>query len=317
MRLWVVHMNGFTPETWPVVSLPRLGSVKNLKHKIDEAGSETRVVFVGTGGKYTKKHEKGKLLGLVDIHDMPIFNTEEVIDEKHKWSDENKTERSEIYNDAGMIRWPTGIAIKRSWYFKEPPDAKSEHLLGILNAAGKKVFYNPNLGIGNAWEVEDKKRVENILNLPRGDEIYPNIDPAQADWTGLPTGPTQGPIPANRKNQLAPQNAKPKNHPNQAYTYVLRFADSDCYKIGRTIDLNRRLSEINAHIPIEILGEEKSWRQYFSHAWEDEDCEQLAHDCENYLRNLLLEDHRTYGERVKCDKSKMKWAWNKAIRQTS
>ena len=197
MRLWIAHMNGFTPETWPVVSLPRQGSVINLKHEIYKVGSDTRIAFAGMNGKPTEENEQGKLLGLADIYDMPIFNTEEVIDEKHKWRNESKAEHSNIYNDAGKIKWPTGLAISQCWKFTNPPDAKLENLLGTLSATGTKIFYNQNISRGTPWQVKDNIRVKNILELQYGSAVFPKIDSAQTDWMGLPIGPTQGLPPSN------------------------------------------------------------------------------------------------------------------------
>ena len=314
MRLWIAHMNGFTPETWPVVSLPQQGSVINLKHEIDEAGSDTLIAFVGTGGKETDENEQGKLLGLADVYDMPIFNTEEVIDEKHKWRNESKAEHSNIYNDTGKIKWPTGLAIRQGWKFTNPPDAKLESLLGTLSNNRKKIFYNQNIGIGTPWEVKDKIRVKNILELLRGNAIFPKIDTAQTDCRGLPIGPTQGLPPSNGKNQSNFPNPKSENCSSQACTYVLRFAESNCYKIGYTGDLNGRLSAINAHIPFEIL--DKSWVPvpFMCQDWHGHGSTTKAYDMEQCVLNFLS-DKRTYGERVQCTKGELKSAWNKAVRK--
>lgn len=311
MRLFVTHMPGFTPDTWPVVSFPKAGCVKRLKREIDEAGPETRVLFLGTLGKDTAKHERGRLLGLADVYDQPIYNTEEVIDDCHKWKDEEKTERSNIYSEDGTIRWPTGLAIRRAWFFDQPPNAKEEQFLGKTNERGNREYIDYETGL--AWEIWDESRIDNIMALPRSEEtLYTDIASEVADWTGLPTGPTYGPPPSTGDKGLQTE-SQPKAPPVRAYTYVLRFGGSDCYKIGYTTSLRARLTSINAHIPIEILQHDSHWELYLCHTWSGKDCRDLAYLCENLLRNKLLEKRRTRGERVKCPEAELKGAWKTAI----
>lgn len=313
MRLWVVHMNGFTPNTWPVVSFPEAGCVTRLKREIDDAGPNTRVLFLGTLGKDTAEHERGRLLGLAEVYDQPIYDTNEVIDDCHKWKDKKKTKRSNIYKLDGTIRWPTGLAIKRAWFFDQPPDAKDEQLLGRKSEKGSKIYIHYETGM--AWEIWDNTRIENIMALPLSGPEYPSIRSEMADWTGLPTGPTSGP-PPSKGDSSSQTKFKPKAPPDRAYTYVLRFGGSDCYKIGYTTKLHERLTSINAHIPKEILQDGMHWKRYCYHGWSGKDCEEHAFQCEGILLNQLLKERRTLGERVRCTEAELKRVWQEAISMT-
>lgn len=153
MNLFAVHMDGFEPETWPVVSFSKRGVCQRL---LNDFQSGDRILYVGIT-KANLRHERRKLLGLVEINtdsveinDDQIVNTEDFIDPS--------TVDCRSCNKNGKFRWPFGIRMSRAWRFtpKESlPDAKS-HI-------GKQYSFPPR---GNYYRVDDDK-VDAIMNLPQ------------------------------------------------------------------------------------------------------------------------------------------------------
>jgi len=92
-----------------------------------------------------------------------------------------------------------------------------------------------------------------------------------------------------------------------ACTYVMRFGDSDVWKIGFATNMRIRLACINAHVPVELIG--LSWRTFLQQRW---DSEQLAYNMEQRVLKLLSK-HRTHGERVRCTPDAVAGAWQTAL----
>ncbi len=93
----------------------------------------------------------------------------------------------------------------------------------------------------------------------------------------------------------------------KSVTYAMRYGKSDCWKVGHTIDVKQRQSDINKHIPYEITDEK--WELFRTQSWENET---MAFEMEQTLFRELLE-FRTVGERLQCKEETLHKAWLKAI----
>lgn len=92
----------------------------------------------------------------------------------------------------------------------------------------------------------------------------------------------------------------------KTWTYAARFGASPTWKIGQTSDLEERLRDLNAHVPVEYLEEQWSiaWRQEWPSAERAKEMEQRV--------LTILDDKRTQGERVRCSEKELKKAWVEA-----
>lgn len=115
--------------------------------------------------------------------------------------------------------------------------------------------------------------------------------------------PKTGPAPPTFESTIS----RDANRP--AYTYVARFGQSEIWKIGHTVDPDRRLRQLNLHIPIEEIC--SCWRLELLQNWESE---ADAHEMEQALLYNLAQ-HRTHGERVRCPRKTISAAWATSKRQ--
>ncbi|HEX8467835.1 MAG TPA: hypothetical protein VF620_08530 [Allosphingosinicella sp.] len=114
------------------------------------------------------------------------------------------------------------------------------------------------------------------------------------------SGPTTGPKPAAWSGQVSRDNLQP------AVTYVLRWGETDVWKVGHTIDIDKRVSQVNKHIPVEVLG--ISWCLITTRRWENSI---LAHAMEQEVFRLI-DPSRSLGERLRCSGSCLIPAWDEA-----
>jgi hypothetical protein len=91
------------------------------------------------------------------------------------------------------------------------------------------------------------------------------------------------------------------------WVYSVRFGDRDVWKIGHTNDVRTRLSELNKHIPYEVLGER--WTVFRTHKWATPE---LAYAMEQRILTNLAK-HRTTGERVRCSETELAEVWKNSI----
>jgi hypothetical protein len=91
-----------------------------------------------------------------------------------------------------------------------------------------------------------------------------------------------------------------------AFTYVLRFGSRDIWKIGHAVDVQARLTEVNKHVPYEVLGER----------WSVTEQEQCPSETDAYqMEQRVLTALRTpssVGERVCCSRRELDAAWRAA-----
>ncbi|RYZ16070.1 MAG: hypothetical protein EOO70_05370 [Myxococcaceae bacterium] len=92
-----------------------------------------------------------------------------------------------------------------------------------------------------------------------------------------------------------------------AFTYCLQFGKRELWKIGHTGDLKKRLGEVNAHVPSEVLGER--WQVLLSHHC---DSSIAAYAMEQRVLKAL-ERFRTEGERVRCSRRELDRGWQTGV----
>jgi len=114
--------------------------------------------------------------------------------------------------------------------------------------------------------------------------------------------PTKGPSPTDWSGVVHRVGTAP------ASTYVARFGERDVWKVGHAQDLGARLTELNRHVPHEILGEQ--WHMIYSRRWSSA---VLAYGMEQALL-VELTRLRTTGERVACNERRIRSAWDNFVR---
>ena len=145
MNLFALHLYFFEPDKWPVVAFRHEKTQEDL---LSDLKPGDRILHVGS---CNAKHRQGrkKLLGLAEIADNPIVNTEYAIDP-------SCIEKG-FFNAKENFRWPYGLRMSRAWRFtpnESLPDAKSH--IGDLYSKTPRRYYR----------VDDDK-VDAIMKLPK------------------------------------------------------------------------------------------------------------------------------------------------------
>ncbi|MEZ5690473.1 MAG: hypothetical protein R3D71_02270 [Rickettsiales bacterium] len=281
MKIFATRTWGFRPETYPVISFVREGDRDKLL-KESEIGDV--ILIVGTQGEPTEENERGRLLGIAQIGRIAV-DTLTVLDESEI--------RPHDYDAHGNYRWPKALAMTRAWYFPSKPllkDVLAQQL--PYNATTQAVLLN-----------EDDTSA--IMALQAEEALIPETE-AVAKLKKLESAllrgkPTRGVIPSAWSSRVVRELGR------KSVTYALRYGKSDCWKIGHTVDVKQRLSDINKHIPYEITGEK--WELFRTQSWENET---LAYEMEQGLFNDLFK-FRTAGERLQCKEEDLHIAWLKSI----
>jgi hypothetical protein len=117
---------------------------------------------------------------------------------------------------------------------------------------------------------------------------------------GRPAGPTKGPSPTAWRGTVERENSGP------ASTYIMRFGDSQVWKIGYASNVTKRLAELNRHIPFEVL--KVRWQLAHEKRWPSV---QEAFDMEQSVLRVLSAS-RTTGERVQCSEILLLRGWEEA-----
>jgi len=277
MKLFATRVWGYDPATWPLATFGTEGICSNL---LRASSPGDRIAFVGTKGAPTSEEERGCILGYAEfgrnIEDtLSVFDADII--------------GPEAYDERGNFRWPHGIALTRAWQIEKPaPD--------LVETIGRQLPYNATT---MAVELSDDER-DKIFDLPCnevklvGSKTYQEIRRRTGILQG--GGRSKGPVPSDRQGggyQVG----------QVSYTYVVRFGKSQCFKVGYTIDLNRRLGELNAHVPFELL--EQKWQPYLS---EQHVNEELAHEMEQRVLDALPKESIT-GERFVLDSGDLDVFW--------
>jgi len=278
-RFW-----GFDPARWPVISF---GLEGNRDALISASQPGDLIAFIGTQSDPTMPEERGLFLGLAEIGRWPV-DTLDVLDPAVL------DERS--YSTDGSFKWPKSLPMLRAWRFDNPRPRVTAILKQQLSyeATTRAVRLDP----------EDQAAV---LSLPRTEVDLPDVPILRQHRhlsSALANGPTKGPVPTSRTGESS------QNADVMTQTYALRFGKRNLWKIGQARDLQSRLSELNKHIPHEVLAEAWTAHGALVHSWPTAE---LAYQMEQRVLTLLT-SKRTHGERMACTVDELTSAWLDALK---
>ena len=151
MRLFVVHMDGFTPATWRVVSLSNSNAVVQLQSHIRQWNPDYWVLYVGIK-EAIRVQERGKLIGIAKADGSAIVKSRDHIDE-------------DMIDDGCFgtrsFRWPTGLRINEAHLFSTTPLPDAKTLIGSQYSTDSQS------NRGGYFVMSDQARIEHILALPK------------------------------------------------------------------------------------------------------------------------------------------------------
>jgi len=282
VKIFATRVWGYHPATWPLVTFNTIGNLNNLLNK---SRANDVVVFVGTKTKNTRPDEQGRLLGMVQFGREPVDSLDIIREEQ----------LSPEHFVKGSFKWPKAVVMTRAWQFQDNP-------LPYLT----DVFHRqlPRNATYQAVELKEQD-AEVVKNLAAIELDIPEIQILE----GLPQierrkyreGRRQGPVPSAWNGGGSRTLGRP------SATYIMRFGDTDCWKIGWTIDASNRLKALNKYVPREITN--RNWEIYKLQSWENET---LAYNMEQAVLNSL-KNHQTQNERVLCPQDTIDAIWKKHI----
>lgn len=281
MKIFITRVWGFDPERWPVITFGLEGNRDKL---LQESSPGDRIIFVGTLREPTQDAIRGRLLGIAEIGRIAV-DTLNVIG--------NEVRGPHDYDETGRFRWPKAILMVRAWRFAPQP-----MLLDVLTE--QLPYHATPQAILLSQEDADA-----VLSLPLVEAAIPTSSALEKakllDRALNGSRPTTGPVPSSWTG------ASGRDVNRTAFTYALRFGNTDIWKIGYAVDVKERLKQVNWHIPMEIVPER--WSLKFQQQWQSE-TDAYAME-QRMLRGL--DRHRTEGERVKCSEPELLTAWLAAI----
>lgn len=281
MKIFATRVWGFDPATWPLITFGLEGNRDRLLQN-SEIGDY--ILFVGTQNEPTEESDRGRLLGISHIGRVPVDSLSVLAPSAIGTHD---------YDERGNFRWPKALVMTRAWKFKSKPllrEVLAEQL--PYNATTQAVLLN-------------EADTNAIMNLEAEEVPIPlseSIENLRTLEIALERGrPTRGVIPVAWSQEIIRTFGSP------SVTYLMRYGNTDCWKIGHTKNVKERLAEINRHVPHELTG--VKWTLTRTQQWPDEEG---AYKMEQKLFNLVT-IYRTEGERVRCSEKILHDAWIKSI----
>jgi predicted GIY-YIG superfamily endonuclease len=230
------------------------------------------MVVAGFAHEPTAPRDRGLLLGFVEFAPVPVGLADlcgvDGLPVTHRADD-------------GSATWPYALPVVRAWTFDEPR-------MRVSDAFRDPLVLDP---VERAVEL-DAEEAKLVHLLPKT-EVAPSYDVLRRRSHVLARAvirsvPTTGPKPSAWTAEVA-------HDPNaEAWTYLMRFGNRDVWKVGHTQDLERRLEELNLHVPYEALNER--WALVLTQRWENS---VLAYEAEQRIL-AHLQMYRTVGERLVC-----------------
>ncbi len=285
MKVFVKYVWGFTPDTWPIVAFSKPGHRLKL---LRESSPGDRVVFIGANNSNTPiEGDRGRLLAMVEFGRKEI-DTLDVLKQEDIRSEND-------YNEQGEFKWPQALAMTKAWRFTDDP------LPLIKDIIAEKL---PPNSISQAIELNDSD-TQSVLSLAKEEVALPQNEVieklARTNKRLSQNNPTKGPVPS------ASSKGGQRSLGNPAFTYAFRFENTDYWKIGYAGDIDKRLKNVNKHIPVDLL--KQSWKRKFKHR---SSSETGAYNMEQRVLALLIK-YRKQGEMVECSETILLSAWAKAI----
>ena len=142
MRLFITHMQDFTPLEWPIISYSRQAVVERLCRNI---GANEYLLYVASQ-KCPMPNMRGKILGFAKIKDRTVRTAAE------KYVSPEKIDEGCMKN--GSFKWPFGVLIGEAKILIQPTDAK--FMIGPQYSKAPQ---------GDFYILDDPKRVDAIVEL--------------------------------------------------------------------------------------------------------------------------------------------------------
>ena len=285
VQVFATKVWGLDFDYWPLLTFPTDGYRKSF---IKRTAENDLVCLVATKGNNTSLENKGRILGLVECGSA-LVNAESILLEIN-----NGRPLPDRNYENGHFKWPFGISLKQAWYFPEKPIAAET----IGNLDWSSVRGCQLLSNVDANRILRLKRVD--AHLRDIGLFVPAARPEQAPRSPLTgTGPALGVPPAVSGYQVT-------RTKTTSFVYVLKFQNTDIFKVGWAFDVEARAKDINQHIPTEILDQQ--WEIFL---WRKYDNQFLAYEAEQRLLQGDLKKYRTIGERVKIAEKALRDIWAK------
>ena len=206
---------------------------------------------------------------------------------------------------SGHYWWPDDLARaidramgKQNGAANDPRNVITERRTG-LERLGLVTLHKQRNGRRELWSCKLTAEGERVVPAAERQVEAPLDEQDQeVAVSDAATGPTRGPVPSSCSGTVS------RDANSAVTTYAFRFGKRNVWKIGWATVMQDRLSEVNQHIPHEVLGERWSittWQQ----SWRNQN---EAYEMEQRLLTLLAE-RRTEGERVQCTEDELRAAW--------
>ncbi|MER9003081.1 MULTISPECIES: hypothetical protein [unclassified Mesorhizobium] len=280
MKVYAKYFHGFDPIGWPAVTFSSESAARSLL-KDFEPGS--RMVFLATK-RAPVDAMRGRIVGMMEFADergrVEQYFSEAVI--------------AANIREHGEFRWPWAVRTLRAWEFEQPYPVTREVLGHVPVSARNSPWLLP------------KRLASKVLRLGHFDVplarpvVFPQSTPRRVKRRTTKRN-SKGPPPTSYEALVV------KSCDGPCFTYLLRFGARDIWKAGMSVDPDRRLDEINSHVPAEVLNEE--WeivrRVWFKDA-------QTAYYAEQALLHHF-HAHRTVGERIALPSTEVSAGWNTTV----
>ena len=158
----------------------------------------------------------------------------------------------------------------------------------------------------NLIQFHDEEAVEReslrVLEISSPNRVEPTASRQSAidDAIDQP-GPTTGPRPSSWTGIVS------RDATQASFTYAFQLGNRDLWKIGHATDVRARLTEINKHVPHEVIGEQ--WRLALQQEWATEV------DAYNMEQRVLeaLRTSTSVAERVACSRQRLERTWKSVV----
>jgi hypothetical protein len=233
------------------------------------------LAVVGLSHEPTSPGVRGRLLGLVEFAAVPV----------------PLSELLDATEAADLPPKPYAVPVLRAWSFADP----------LMRASD--AFQDP-LSIDPTERVVELTGTEaDLIQLLPKTEVQPPYEAIRRQSYALAkslqtASPTTGPKPVGWTAEVT------YDPDAEALTYLMRFGEREVWKVGFTQDIDRRLGELNLHVPHEALGEK--WRLVRTRRWGNSI---LAYEMEQRLLSAFAR-YRSVGERVLCTEENVQMIWN-------
>ncbi|TPK80384.1 GIY-YIG nuclease family protein [Mesorhizobium sp. B2-4-18] len=280
MKMFAKYFHGFDPIGWPAVTFSSEAAARSL---VEEFEPGSRMVFLATK-KAPIAAMRGSIVGMMEFAGergrVEQYFSEAVI--------------AANVREYGEFRWPWAVRALRAWEF-EQPYPKTREVLGHVPVSARNT----------PWMLS-KRLASKVLRLAHFEV------PLARPVTVLQSTPRQVTGRATRRNSKGPPPTSyealvVRSCDGPCFTYLLRFGARDIWKVGMSVDPNRRLDEINSHIPTEVLDEK--WEMVQRARFKDA---QTAYDVEQALLDHF-HTHRTVGERIVLSSIEIATGWDTVV----